>query len=247
MNLLMNDKIKDNMKKILCAWGILMIGLILTSCEIDNYDGPDASFEGKILDIETGELIQQENINENSLIYYIEEGWDDKNPLIQTMRFKNDGTFNNNMMFSGKYKIIMNQGNYVPVVDTLRMTINKGKNYHEFKVLPYLRFFESSIKLEGRTVTARCKIDRTTSYNIYRVSLFGHPHHDVANGLNMFHLFTDVHTATTRDDEFVISFSLDTYPSILKSGQSYWFRIGAWSNGVATKYNYSSAVKITIP
>lgn len=29
----------------------------LTSCEIDNYEGPDASIHGSILDEQTGELV----------------------------------------------------------------------------------------------------------------------------------------------------------------------------------------------
>ena len=40
---------------------IAMSALILHSCELDNYDGPDATLSGRIIDKETGELVEQED------------------------------------------------------------------------------------------------------------------------------------------------------------------------------------------
>ena len=51
---------KRNIKNM--AFALLTL-FAVTSCdllEIDNYDGPNATIEGKILDIETGELVEQE-------------------------------------------------------------------------------------------------------------------------------------------------------------------------------------------
>lgn len=50
---------KRNIKNM--AFALLTL-FAVTSCdllEIDNYDGPNATIEGKILDIETGELVEQ--------------------------------------------------------------------------------------------------------------------------------------------------------------------------------------------
>lgn len=41
---------------------IAMSALILHSCELDNYDGPDATLSGRIIDKETGELVEQDII-----------------------------------------------------------------------------------------------------------------------------------------------------------------------------------------
>lgn len=43
------------MKKILLFVSCFLFAL--TSCEIDNYEGPDASIHGSILDEQTGELV----------------------------------------------------------------------------------------------------------------------------------------------------------------------------------------------
>ena len=54
---------KRNIKNM--AFALLTL-FAVTSCdllEIDNYDGPNATIEGKILDIETGELVEQDIID----------------------------------------------------------------------------------------------------------------------------------------------------------------------------------------
>lgn len=87
------------MKRNLFISGIVLAAIMLiTSCEKDNFDGPDATFSGEIRDKKTGELIPQE-ISDGSRIYYIEQGWE--NPSVQNMVIKKDGTFNNSLMFSG--------------------------------------------------------------------------------------------------------------------------------------------------
>ena len=69
---------------------VLLTVIVFSSCnllEIDNYDGPNASIEGKILDIETGELVEQDIID-GAQIEYIEHGFE--NQEIQYMIIKNN-------------------------------------------------------------------------------------------------------------------------------------------------------------
>ena len=83
---------------------IIFFSICFVACEKDNLDiAPNATFGGEIRDMETGELVEQEIIR-GSQIYFIELGWD--NPPVQAMAVKNDGTFQNNLMFAGDYKII---------------------------------------------------------------------------------------------------------------------------------------------
>ena len=101
---------------------IIFFSICFVACEKDNLDiAPNATFGGEIRDMETGELVEQEIIR-GSQIYFIELGWD--NPPVQAMAVKNDGTFQNNLMFAGDYKIILNKGNYIPQ-DTIDFRINK--------------------------------------------------------------------------------------------------------------------------
>ena len=84
---------------------IIFFSICFVACEKDNLDiAPNATFGGEIRDMETGELVEQEIIR-GSQIYFIELGWD--NPPVQAMAVKNDGTFQNNLMFAGDYKIII--------------------------------------------------------------------------------------------------------------------------------------------
>ena len=69
----------------------------MNSCELDNFDGPDAIIKGSFYDNETGKLIEQDIIN-GTKIKYIELGW--TNPEIQQMVVKCDGSYQNKLMFS---------------------------------------------------------------------------------------------------------------------------------------------------
>jgi hypothetical protein len=232
------------MKKILIICLAICSCCSFNACQKDNLDGPDATFSGELRDKKTGELLSQE-ISDGSRIYFIEMGWGD-NPPVQNMVIQRDGTFNNSMMFSGDYKVIMNRGNYVPL-DTMDFKIKKGKNFHVFEVNPYLRIFEPEIYLNGRNVTAKFKLEQVTSNQVYRISLFAHSHIDVSNKLHIVNRTSDLNRQVADGETFELSINLDDNSSILKSGQSYYFRIGAQSHGNETKYNYASSIKIAIP
>lgn len=232
------------MKKILIICSAIWFCCSFSSCEKDNLDGPDATFSGELRDKKTGELIPQE-VSDGSRVYFIEMGWGDNSP-VQNMLIQKDGTFNNSMIFSGDYKIIMNKGNYVPL-DTIDFKIKKGKNFQVFEVNPYLRILEPEVYLDGRNVVAKFKLEQVTSNQVYRVSLFAHSHIDVSNKLNIVNKTQNVDRQISDGESFELSINLDENSSNLKSGQSYYFRIGAQSHGDETKYNYSASVKIDIP
>src|SRR5690554_4274096 len=117
--------------------GIALMGLVLGSCELDqldNYDGPNATISGGIYDYQTGELVEQDIIN-GMQIEYVEHGFD--NPQTQYMVVKNDGTYRNNLMFSGTYTIQPVRGNFVPV-EAQEIEVS-GDTRHDFEVQPYIR------------------------------------------------------------------------------------------------------------
>lgn len=232
------------MKKIIFIYFVALLGLSFTSCEKDNLDGPNATFSGELRDKKTGELIPQE-ISDGSRVYFIEMGWGD-NPPVQNMVIQKDGTFNNSMIFSGDYKIIMNRGNYVPL-DTIDYKIRKGNNYKVFEVNPYLRILEPEIILSGRNIVAKFKLEQVTSFKVYRISLFAHSHIDVSNKLNIINKTIELNRSMSDNEAFELSINLDEYSSTLVSGKSYYFRIGAQSHGNEAKYNYAASVKITVP
>jgi len=230
------------MKSNVTFYSLIVCSLLGASCQKDNLDGPNATFYGELRDRKTGELIPQE-VSDGSRVYYIEQGW--ANPPVQNTVIKSDGTFKNGMMFSGDYKIIMDRGNYVPL-DTLDMNIHKGENFKVFEVNPYLRILEPEIVKKDRSIIATFKLEQVTSNQVYRISLFAHAHTDVSNKLNIVNKTLDLNRSITDGETFQLSINLDEYSSTLVAGNSYYFRIGAQSQGNETKYNYAASVKIDL-
>lgn len=231
------------MKKYFALYAfILCLSFTFFSCEKDNLDGPNATFSGELRDKKTGELIPQEP-SDGSRVYYIEQGWD--NPPVQNFVIKRDGTFNNSLMFSGNYKVIMNRGNYVPL-DTIDMEIRNGKNHKIFEVNPYLRILEPEITKVDRQIIAKFKLEQVTSNQVSRVSFFAHSHIDVSNKLSIVNITQEVNRSIQDGEQFTLVINLDEHSSTLVEGKSYYFRIGAQSHGNETKYNYGQSVKIDI-
>ena len=119
------------------------MALTLSSCELLNYEGPDAQFHGAIIDEETGDTIPQDIID-GSVIDYVEQGFEI--PEIQRLIFKVDGTFRNNLMFSADYKMNPSRGNFYPP-DTLDIHINKGDNKYDFLAIPYARIMNVTFEI----------------------------------------------------------------------------------------------------
>lgn len=229
------------MKKNLTIIAMLVLFGIFYSCEKDNLDyAPDASFSGEIRDLETGELVQQD-ILEGAKIYFIELGWN--NPPVQSMVFKNDGTFQNNLMFSGDYKIIMNKGNYIPQ-DTIRYQMKKGANTHTFEVIPYIRITDTDIKFRDGKIVAKFKMQQTTSEPVKAISLFAHPDISVGYRIQTASVTYELNTIA-EDVEYEIVMDINNYNKI-STGNSYYFRIGALSGASEAKYNYAPAVNVDL-
>ena len=157
-----------NMFKYAAAAVILSASLV--SCELDNYDGPNAQIYGEVRDSKTGALIQQD-IN-GTKIMYEELGFE--NPDRQQMIFKVSGEYRNNLMFAAKYDIYFEESNFV-IPDRLEgYEIKRGENRLDFEVQPYIRISNASIRKEGSEIVATFTVTPTVDSNVRAVGLFGH-------------------------------------------------------------------------
>src|SRR5690606_32216158 len=75
--------------------------LILMGCEIDNYEAPDLTITGQIVDAETKELVESGGINSGTILKFY-EGNSQQPLLYQTYP---EGTFTNRKVVSGVYTI----------------------------------------------------------------------------------------------------------------------------------------------
>ncbi|MEX2565722.1 MAG: hypothetical protein WD431_07270, partial [Cyclobacteriaceae bacterium] len=72
-----------------------MVLVIASSCEIDNYEQPNAELYGTFIDEGTNEPLAQDIIN-GTVIELIEHGWvENQTNVTQTLVSKGDGTYQN--------------------------------------------------------------------------------------------------------------------------------------------------------
>ena len=117
--------------------GVLGLGVILTSCDYDNYDEPQLTLEGTL--VYNGEPI---GVSYNDVYMELwEQGWQRLGSV--NVAIDQDGTFSSRL-FAGEYKLIIpgNQGPFRKIAnpqsgnDTIPINLT-GSQLMEIEVLPY--------------------------------------------------------------------------------------------------------------
>ncbi len=218
---------------------ILILALLLSACELDNYDAPDAKFFGSIIDSDTNEPIPQDLI-QGSVIDYVELGFE--NPQIQHLRFKADGTFRNNLMFSGSYAVQPVRGNFFEVpVDTIEIG---GDTEYTFSALPYIRVNDVSIEINDDTskVIATFKLEQVSTAPIKSLMLVGDLSPSVGIGIRAATQGANVNAVVDPSQVFTIELRTKS----LERGRDYFFRVCAVIDLPEAKYNFCPAVRLGI-
>lgn len=229
-----------NLKNILSAVAAACV-FAASSCEVDNYPGPDAQIYGSVIDAETGEKVEQD-VNSGSLIRYIELGYD--NPVEQTMIFKTNGDYRNNLMFSGDYDFFFYESNFTfPEGRISNFKVKKGENKFDFKVVPYIRFSDVSIKVEDTKVVANFKITPAVDADVLEVGLYGHLDYIVGDRYKRGSKVVGVNESFNgQTREYTLELDLTNFTE----ADQYWFRVGAKANMPNSKHNYAPAVRLKI-
>lgn len=125
---------------------IALSAIMVTSCEMDNYDGPDATIQGTLYD-HNGQPLQ---VNHGSGYIRLREiswgaGKEDAYIGNQTLYVQQDGTYRNTKLFSGEYRMLPYAGNFYPYDDELQdgddageLVKISGTVTQDFTVTPYL-------------------------------------------------------------------------------------------------------------
>ena len=222
----------------------IIFGLVFTlsSCELLNFDGPDAQFHGAIIDEETGDTIPQDIID-GSTIDYIEQGFE--MPEIQKLIFKVDGTFRNNLMFSADYKMIPTRGNFF-TPDTLSIHINPGDNKHDFVVKPYARIKDVTPEiraLHGKNyLVVTFKIEQVATEPVKSTMLAVDKGPNVGRRINERFFERSINKVVDPDANQVLWLPLENFTE----GQEYYIRIGALMDIPEAKYNWNKAIKLDL-
>ena len=222
---------------------VLMFGAIpvFTSCQLDNYDAPNGKITGRIIDKETGELIQSDIMN-GTTIKLLEHGYDPVTP--QYLRVKNDGTYTNSLLFSNTYTIQPDQRNFVQI-EPQDIEIGKETTF-DFEVLPYIRIKDVKIAKDGNNIIATFRLQQTTDAPVSEIGLYAHIEPNVGEPLYQVAVEKTLNRQVSEDETFKLVINAARNSALMKAGNSYFFRVGACSATGGAKFNYAPAQRIAI-
>ena len=162
------------MKKIFYGMLFCVAALSFNSCQLDNYDAPQETIKGKVVDATTGELILTDQGSEGTRIRLNELSWTGTKVASNFDFFcMKEGIFQNTKVFKGHYNVRAD-GAFLPLVrrtsagDTLvdgsKYVDIKGVTEVEFKVQPFLKIvWVGTPTISNGKITAKIKVTRGIS------------------------------------------------------------------------------------
>lgn len=250
------------MKKILyLLFGVILLGL--ASCiGIDNWDAPDCHLYGRLIDSYTNENLMTSQ-NEFKIRVW-ERSFPDGEAQQQDLAVMLDGSYNHTKMFAGTYDMIPYDGPFWPITDTVKNVIIGKSTEQNFTVTPYLQILDFTQRLDGLDLYLSCRLKaplRDGLPNLREIKAFLSLHSFCGQASNGFidilqyndrriqinRTWAQEQTQNGLDANSEISTVYTIGPLPVKSGYTYYVRIGANLNVGGNKYNYSPIVKITVP
>ena len=244
----------------------LMLGvamLSLASCQkIDNWSEPGSRLYGNVIDSYTSTNLLMDN--NDWQIRIVDRTWEKMNPgtvaQYQTLAVMKDGVYNNAKLFSGTYDMLPYDGPFWPV-DTVKGVVLGKETQQDFKVTPYLQLSNFSATLVGTNLTLTCTVKApiiTGLPNLYEVKPFlslntfcGNSNYiNIAEYNNLRKQINRSWAAELTNLKLpantdAISYTMGPLP--VKSGYTYYVRVGANVNALSRRYNYTPIVKVVVP
>lgn len=244
------------MKNILYLLSMALL-LSFTACEVvDNWEEPGARLYGNVIDSYTGKnLVMDQN---DWQIRIIDRTWEMNNPgsvaQFQSLAVMKDGVYNNSKLFSGTYDMFPYDGPFWPV-DTVKGVVLDKETRQDFTVTPYLQLSNFTATLDGTNLTLSCTVKAPITENLpnfYEVKGFlslttfcGASNYININEYN--NLRKSINKAWSAEVGTADSKAYTLGPFPVKSGYTYYVRIGANVNALSRRYNYTDIVKVVVP
>ena len=241
------------MKRIL--YSVVLGATIITagSCKkTDNYDGPTAALQGRIIDAGNSQNVQSEVSGDNgsgTRIRLLEISWSN-NPTPLYLATRQDGTYTNTKVFSATYKMIA-EGAFVPMDlagndKSQTIDVKGGTTTVDFTVEPFLRVEwvgEPVVNANG-TVSVQVKVTRGTSnpayqQNISNLAIFLSPSEYVGNNNYDPRYSTITAYSGTAGNAIVGQTTTLTTSGVLPK-KDWYLRVGSRIAFGTNRYNYST-------
>ena len=220
--------------------------------KVDNYPGPNAAYQGNIIDSVTGQSLLTET--SGAEIELLQTSWV-ANPDPYYIPSKQDGSFQDTRIFSGTYSVIPTQGAFWPIADTLKTQINGIMNQN-FTVVPYLEIinFEDSVNADSLVMTCNLmcpepnglpevlEIWPFVNSTPFVGSASSIPNYTISDNTN------PSYNLAAINSNWNATIAATTYRLVvhgLLPGRTYYARLGVRVNDSYKKYNFSPIVAVT--
>ncbi|NIG54955.1 DUF3823 domain-containing protein [Chitinophaga sp. Cy-1792] len=225
-----------------------VVGMGYSCKKVDNYAGPNAAFQGNVIDVITGKNLLTES--GGYAVQLDELSWS-STPTPYYIPAKQDGTYEDTRIFSGHYRVTPTQGAFWPLTDTTYIDI-AGNSSHDFKVTPYLEIQNFTWKLSGTTLQMTFNLFAPKSEgmpDVIDIQPFVNNTPFVGSGATIYNVYTGPNIKTINapyTDVIAKTTYTLTVPNLL-SGRTFYARVGVRVNDSYKKFNYSEIVKVDVP
>lgn len=213
---------------------LLIVIMSIISCSKDNYEGPNATLSGKVIDNVTNEMIENGGVNGGTIIQIFEGS--SKQPILA--KSFPDGHFVNAAMFTGNYKL-HGVGAFKMIQDTLSVTVNSSTDV-EIKVLPNVRLKATLQSVSGTTATI--KVDYEKVFNDQVLNKLAVVWSTIDNP-NLFTVLKADQLTETVTSQNLTKGSMNFTITNLVGGKTYYIRAAGLTNAPGNYYNYSKTIK----
>lgn len=241
------------MKKMTVILTALVLSVGLVSCEMDNYDAPEATLQGQITD-QNGQPFQTANGKGSMSMRIVETSFahGDESIVVtpQDLNMNQDGSYINVKLFAGTYAVIPYQGAFYEDLKAETVELQNGKTTTaNFTVTPYLTlewvkepYIDPAgyLKASFRFIrNAKAGFDTPAPKDcllyISRTEYCG-TEADGNYTPNVTNLSADM-----EGQEIELSSKIP-----IKYSMTYWVRIGARVNDTYQKYNFTDIKEIDV-
>lgn len=228
---------------------LMAMAFFTTACDVDNYDEPDASITGIVIDKTTGEGFNSEQPN-GFRIKWTERSWGDN---VQPDYFwgMEDGKFNWDWVFGysdSQYEIQPVEGAFV-TPEAQVVTIKKGERKElKFEVIPFIHI-DSNYELNGKELTVRFTATRpagsTPTYNLNQAWILVTNKTKYVSYLNTGGYIADISKQITSFDESSLGKEISTTITLKESGTHY-FRVMVQTKNPSNACNFTKIESVEV-